>query len=220
MGGVGAYPGTFDPPTVAHLAVAEAALLQGSLSRVDLVLSRRPLGKDPAVPSFEDRLAVLHAVAAGRSWLGVRVTDRRLIADVCQGYDAVVMGLDKGYQVVDPTWYGGSTEERDRAVASLPTVLLALRDGSPAPQRLPDGVRVLTVPDRHLPVSSSLARAGRVEWMAEEAARFDAETGAWSDPGRYSRWSASGRRADGAVNQAATPTSLSPMPGRTEPPEE
>ncbi len=209
VGGVGAYPGTFDPPTVAHLAVAEAAWRQGLLARIDLVVSRRPLGKNPAVPSFDDRLAVLHSVAASRPWLQVTVTDRRLVAEVCRGYDAVVMGLDKWHQVVDPAWYDGSTTERDRAVASLPRVLLALRHGSAVPQSLPTSVKVLSVPDSHLPVSSTLVRAGRVEWMAEEAARFDSATGAWTDPDRYAKWCAARREAGpaGAPTGGTSPAS-------------
>jgi hypothetical protein len=182
----GAYPGTFDPPTVAHLAVAEAALKQGGLGAVHLVVSRRPLGKDPSVPSFEDRLGVLEQVAVSRPWLEVRVTEKRLIADVAAGYDAVVMGMDKWRQVLDPAWYGGSKGARDAAVAALPAVLLAGRHGiDPAPAPPGIHVRVLRVHPAHGPVSSTLVRAGRAEWMLEEAARFDAECGAWSDPERY-----------------------------------
>lgn len=183
---VGAYPGTFDPPTIAHLAIAEAALDQGGLDRLELVVSRSPLGKDPSVPAFEDRLEVLEAVAASRSWLSVRVSPHRLIADVVAGYDAVVMGMDKWLQVVDPAWYGGSIASRDRAVESLPPVLLVTRAGVDGGS-LPGNVRLLSLDDRLAPVSSTLTRAGRREWMLEEAARFDAETGAWSDPSRYVR---------------------------------
>ncbi|MBV9661898.1 MAG: hypothetical protein JO337_12150 [Acidimicrobiales bacterium] len=186
MGGIGAYPGTFDPPTVAHLAIAEAAWKQGRLERVHLVVSRTPLGKAPAVPSFEDRVAVLEDVAASRPWLEISTTDARLIGDISRDYDAVVMGADKWLQVLDPTWYGGSGADRDRAVASLPPVLLALRPGSPLPAALPPQVTVLDIGADHAGVSSTLARGGRVEWMAPEAARFDRRTGAWSDPARYS----------------------------------
>jgi hypothetical protein len=182
---LGAYPGTFDPPTVAHLAVAEAALHQGGLDAVHLVVSRAPLGKNPTVPSFDDRVSVLKEVAASRPWLSVTVTEHRLISDVAKGYDAVVMGMDKWLQVTDPAWYDGSVSARDRAVASLPSVLLAVRTGTPHPGDLPAGVRLLEVDPGHGQVSSSLVRAGRREWMLEEAARFDAATGAWSDPGRY-----------------------------------
>ncbi|MBO0731843.1 MAG: hypothetical protein J2P57_21470 [Acidimicrobiaceae bacterium] len=49
---VGAYPGSFNPPTVAHLAIADAARRVMGLERVDFVVSRVALGKeDVAVPS-------------------------------------------------------------------------------------------------------------------------------------------------------------------------
>ena len=183
--GLGAYPGTFDPPTIAHLAIAEAAWRQAGLARVDLVLSRSPLGKDPAVPSFEHRIQVLERVAASRPWLGVAVTDKRLIADVAVGYDAVIMGTDKWIQVCDPAWYGGSLEARDGALARLPRVLLVHRPGlEDVPTRPADALRLI-VDESNAEVSSTRARAGRREWMAPEAAAFDEATGAWSEPDRY-----------------------------------
>ena len=216
VGRVGAYPGTFDPPTVAHLAVAEAAWRQAGLDQVHLVVSLAPLGKSPAVPTFEDRIAVLEQIAAGREWLEVRVTDRRLIAEVAAGYDAVVMGLDKWLQVLDPSWYGGSEVARDRALAALPPVLLADRHhpGGPPPagHLPPAGLTVLDVAEHHRVVSSTSVRAGRHDWMAEEAARFDKATGAWSDPERYLR-----RRRVDAVDGPGGATIVSPMPGRTSP---
>lgn len=206
---VGAYPGTFDPPTIAHLAVAEAALNQGGLDAVHLVVSREPLGKAPSVPSLEDRLAVLEEVASTRDWLGIRVTDHRLIADVATGYDAVIMGMDKWLQVLDPAWYGGSAEARDAALAALPDVLLVGRHGSAPTEPFPRQVRFLEVHPAHGPVSSTLVRAGRAEWMLEEAARFDARTGAWTDQGRY--------RAGGAPTAPVDPASLPSMPAPDQP---
>lgn len=211
---IGAYPGSFDPPTVAHLAVAEAALDQGGLDAVHLILSRTPLGKAPTVPTFDDRRRVLEQVAATRPWLAVRITEQRLIAEVAAGYDAVIMGTDKWLQVTDPVWYGGSTVERDRAVAQLPPVLLAPRPGPPGGDRyggLPRRVVHLAVHPGHGPVSSSLVRAGRVEWMLPEASEFDARTGAWSDPDRYRRL------AEGAPTHPTHPASLPPMHDRGAP---
>ncbi len=43
----GAYPGSFNPPTVAHLAIADAARRRLGLDRVDLIISRDALGKHP-----------------------------------------------------------------------------------------------------------------------------------------------------------------------------
>jgi nicotinic acid mononucleotide adenylyltransferase len=193
----GAYPGTFDPPTIAHLAIAEAALSQGGLDRVDLVVSVAPLGKEPAVPRLADRLRVLEAVADSRPWLGVVLTEQRLIADLASGYDAVVLGADKWLQVIDATWYD-SEGHRDRAVKGLPRVLVVprppypLRAVPPEGPGPPGGVLVLSIHQSHGEVSSSAVRQGRGEWMAPEAAAFDAATGAWSDPDRYLRSSSGG----------------------------
>jgi hypothetical protein len=176
---VGVYPGTFNPPTVAHLAIAEAARRQGGLDRLDLVVSTVPLGKDPTGPPLGVRLAVLEAVAASRPWLGVQITDRQLIAEVAAGYDAVVVGVDKWLQIVDPAWYGGSATARDAAVGRLPRVLVVARPPHPLPSDLPDGSLLLEVGAAYHGVSSSAARAGRRDWMAAEAAAHDQLTGAW-----------------------------------------
>jgi hypothetical protein len=190
-GGLGVYPGSFNPPTVAHLAIATAAWRQAGLKRVDLAVSRSALGKeDAASPRFEDRLAVLQEVAAARPWLGILVTNAQLIVDIASGYDAVIVGADKWAQVIDPAWYS-SASARDAAVARLPRVLVAAR--APFPSKSSADVEWLDVPDEHLEVSSTAARAGRPDLMLPEAARFDEQTGAWSDPDRYERWAATMR---------------------------
>ena len=177
---IGCYPGSFNPPTVAHLAVAEAAVEQARLDRLDLVVSRVALGKeDLSVPTVADRIVVLEDVASTRPWLGVAVTDAQLLVDVAAGYDVLVLGADKWAQVLDPDWYGSVTA-RDDALARLPRVLVAPRGGD-----APSGVELLRVADHHAHVSATAARAGATEHMLAEAATFDARTGAWSDPARY-----------------------------------
>jgi hypothetical protein len=184
---VAAYPGSFNPPTVAHLAVAEAALRQGGVERVELVVSELALGKgEAAVPTLGDRITVLRAVAHTRPWLGVRVTSAQLVVDLAEGYDAVVLGADKWSQVVDPVWYGSDPAVRDAALARLPPALVVARPPFPHPSG-PGATELIVGPHHHL-VSSTAVRAGRREWMLPEAAQFDAESGAWSDPARYGRW--------------------------------
>lgn len=164
---IGAFPGTFDPPTVAHLAIAEAVLVRHDLERVDLIVSRVPLGKGvPATPTLEQRVDVLRALADRVGWLGVVVSDRRLIVELAQGYDVVVMGADKWRQVHEVAFYDGSVEARDAAVAALPTVAVVPRAGEASPAGL-----TLDVDPAHLEVSSTLARGGRVDLMVPEAAR-------------------------------------------------
>lgn len=182
---VGAYPGSFDPPTVAHLAIAEAAVRECHLDRVDLVLSEQALGKeDTAHARLADRVTVLRSMAATRPWLGVAVTGAKLLVDVAAGYDIVVMGADKWAQVVDPAWYGDSEARRDEALRRLPTAAVAARPGWP----VPPGVVPLRLDRAHQPVSSTGVRSGTHDWLTVEAAAFAAETGAWVDPPRYRRW--------------------------------
>ena len=180
----GAYPGSFNPPTVAHLAIADAARRRFALDRVDLVLSRRALGKeDVERPLLRHRLEVLTAVTRRVPWLAVELTDAQLLADIAAGYDVLILGADKWHQVLDPVFYGGSTVERDRAVARLPTLAIAPRP----PLDIPAEHR-LEVPPELATMSSTRARAGNVELMLPEAAEFDRRTGAWTEPDRYESW--------------------------------
>lgn len=178
----GVYPGSFNPPTVAHLAIARAAVEQCGLTRLDLVLSRDALGKDDRdLVAIEDRLVVLLEVAASRPWLHARIADERLIADLAVGYDVVVLGADKWAQVVDPRWYGDDPDARDDVVRRLPTVACAPRPGHP----VPDAGVALVIDDDHGEVSATAARQGEVGWMLPEAQAFAERTGAWLDPERY-----------------------------------
>ncbi|MBA3303035.1 MAG: hypothetical protein H0U26_04100 [Acidimicrobiia bacterium] len=145
------------------MAVAEAAHDQLGLARLDLVVSEVALGKEHLDPArLEARLDAVRALAGpGRPWLHITSTHHRLLADVAEGYDVLVMGADKWVQVLDPAWYD-SPEARDAAVARLPRVVVAPRDGTPTPTR----VELLDVHPDHRPVSSTAVRAGRDEWRA------------------------------------------------------
>ncbi len=182
---LGVYPGSFNPPTIGHLAIAQAALHQRGLDRVDLMVSRVALGKElVGRPAFDERLFVLEESVAGIEGLEVAVTDHQLLVDIAQGYDAVVMGADKWAQVLDPSFYGHSVQARDQAVDALSQLELAI---APRPAfEVPSGTELFV--DAELgPVSSSGARQGRLDWMTAAARAFDDATGAWSDPDLYDR---------------------------------
>jgi hypothetical protein len=158
----GVYPGSFDPLTIAHLAIADAAYHQCRLDRLDLVLSRVALVKeDGHHSSLEERVAHLQRAAEARPWLGVAVTDRQLIADMAEGYDVVVMGADKWTQLHDPGFYGGSEAARDDALDRLPEVAVAPRPPAALPT---EGAVILAVPPHIAEISSSSVREGRSEW--------------------------------------------------------
>ena len=105
---------------------------------------------------------MLEAVAATRPWLAVVVTDRVHLADIAAGYDALVLGADKWAQVLDPAFYA-SSRARDEAVARLPLLAVAPRDGLP----VPDDCVVLDVDLSH--ISSTAARGGRDDLVVPEA---------------------------------------------------
>jgi predicted RNA-binding protein with PIN domain len=160
----GVYPGTFDPPTIAHVAIAEAAVQAGALDQLVLAVSRVALGKDAATqPPLDARVALIERLTTTRPWLRVVVTDAQLITDIAADYDVVVMGADKWAQVNDPVWYDGSVEARDAALARLSRVLVVPRPGFEVV-----GAFVLDVPDHLHAVSSSAARAGNHDVIAPE----------------------------------------------------
>jgi nicotinic acid mononucleotide adenylyltransferase len=162
--GVGVFPGSFDPLTTAHLAVAEAAIDALHLARLDLVLSIDALAKAKAHSSLEERVRAIERHAHRIPQLRARVTEHQLLADIADGYDVLVIGSDKWHQLHDVRFYG-TAPERDAALARLPQVAVAPRAGV-AP--LPDdaGVITLEVDDRLHGVSSTAVRAGRTEWRA------------------------------------------------------
>ncbi|WP_419841224.1 hypothetical protein [Candidatus Poriferisodalis sp.] len=178
------FPGSFNPPTTAHVAISNAARAQHRLDVLVWSVSRVALAKeDVQRPLLDDRLTVLREVASSIDWLEVAVTDAQLLADVAAGFDVIVMGADKWHQIHDPVFYDGDTARRDAAISSLPTPAIAPRP----PHDVPVSMR-LAVPAWVGSVSSTMARSVDPAVMVPEAARFDAQTGAWTDPARYERW--------------------------------
>lgn len=168
------YPGSFNPPTIAHLAIIHAAREQRALDRVDLVVSRRALAKEHVEhPPFEDRIEVLRASVADLGWVQVEVTSVQLIADIADGYDVVILGADKWVQIQDVSFYE-STAHRDDALARLPELAIAARPphGVPPEHQLDIDAAMATV-------SSTAARHGARQLMTAAARAYDDRTGAW-----------------------------------------
>ncbi len=178
------YPGSFNPLTRAHLAIAEAALNQRNLEVVVLCVSNVALAKETVDrPRFSDRIEVLGRDVARVEGLELMVTDRQLLADIAAGFDVLVMGADKWMQIHELRFYDDDPAQRDTALASLPELAIAPR---PPHQVPPD--HLLHIADEQAQVSSTHARAGARALMAPEAHRFDERTGAWTDPDRYEAW--------------------------------
>ncbi|MGH2725215.1 MAG: hypothetical protein ACRDI0_13350 [Actinomycetota bacterium] len=126
-GPVGIVPGSFDPITRAHVALAEALRRRGADPAL-FVYSARTLAKEgpPAPPPLlppERRLAAVTAVCEGGTGLGLAVCSHGLVADQAEAAAAsfpgarplVALGSDKLRQLFDPRWY----DDRDAALERL-----------------------------------------------------------------------------------------------------
>lgn len=159
------YPGSFDPPTIAHLAIAAATLEQCGCHSLTFVLSRAALGKADHSDTVEARALLLRTLVDDQRFV-VEVTSTRFIAEIARGYDVVVVGADKWAQVLDPSWYADETT-RDAAVASLPHVALVPRPPHAPLVAASEAMTVLELGDPILAeVSSTAVRSGRAEWAA------------------------------------------------------
>jgi nicotinic acid mononucleotide adenylyltransferase len=178
------YPGSFNPPTTAHLHIAEAAREQRGVDVVVFVVSRSALAKQTVQhPEFHHRMHVLADSVAEHPWIEVRTTGLQLLSEIAAGFDLLVMGADKWQQINDPVWYGDDSYRRDSALRSLPEVAIAPRPPIPVPRE-----HTLEVHEDHAHTSSTLARSGALELMLPVAQHFALESGAWIEPDRYERW--------------------------------
>lgn len=179
----GIYPGSFNPPTVAHLAISEAAAAQFQLDVVVWSLSSTTLGKEHVEhPRFDDRLGVVERAVARSPFLDFQVTDIQLLVDLAAGFDVLIMGADKWHQINEPHWYGG-VHERDKMLERLPQLAIAERHAHTVPSHARLDLPASVTGD----ISSTSAREGASWQMLPEAREFAERTGAWIDPERYDR---------------------------------
>ncbi|HEY5888020.1 MAG TPA: hypothetical protein VIT24_09865 [Acidimicrobiales bacterium] len=165
-----AYPGSFDPLTIAHLGIAEAARDRHDLDRVDLVISEVALGKEElACVRLDERVDAITRATRTRPWLGLVVTDLQYVSDIAEPYDLVIVGADKWAQLHDPAFHP-TEQSLVAALAKLPTPVIVPRP----PWETPDEHR-LEVPEHLAEISATAVREGRLDWMAPEAR----EVGAW-----------------------------------------
>jgi nicotinic acid mononucleotide adenylyltransferase len=156
---VGLVSGSFDPMTLAHVALADALGVAAEL--VLFLYSPGTLPKEPGpggdpVPSLldpRDRVASLLAYCRSRPSRGVALCSHGLYVDqaeaarkVFPGAEIVFgMGSDKVLQLVDPAWYGGGERDRDASLGKLfstARVAYAVRRGDE--ERLADALAPAT----------------------------------------------------------------------------
>ena len=121
FGSLAVFPGSFNPPTSAHLLLAERARREG-FACVLFVLARNTIGKEPSGMIPEDRLLALRFIAQ-RAGMGVAVCSSGLYVDMADAAAmlypgtevAFLIGSDKVSQIFDAAYY----TDRDDALDTL-----------------------------------------------------------------------------------------------------
>jgi nicotinate-nucleotide adenylyltransferase len=171
---IGLVGGTFDPPHLGHLVVAECALVELDLDEVRLLVAGAPWMKTPA-SGAADRVALVEAAVDGAPGLlcdarevsreGPTFTADTLAELQAEEPDAelfFVLGEDAAVSL--PQW------ERIEDAFALATFVVVTRPGSEPPDdsELPSAVVHLEIPQ--LRVSSTdlrerFARGGATRWL-------------------------------------------------------
>ena len=84
QGKVGVLPGAFNPPTVAHEALAAAARAQFDLAQVVFLLPESLPHKSYEGAPFEDRIAMLIAVAAKETAYAAASSEKGLFVEIAR----------------------------------------------------------------------------------------------------------------------------------------
>ncbi|MBZ5580100.1 MAG: hypothetical protein LAP40_26365 [Acidobacteriia bacterium] len=136
---LGVLPGTFNPITIAHLALAHAA--QGCCDEVVFVLPRTLPHKEYSGASFAERLELLEAALGNVNRVSVAVADAGLFVEIAaecrQAYGpdvrlAFLCGRDAAERIA--AWDYGS-RGRFSSMLGLFDILVADRDGEYTPPR-------------------------------------------------------------------------------------
>lgn len=123
---IGLLPGSFNPLTRAHLALARAARRSAQLDLVIFAVAARTVDKEGVTrASIPDRLAQLAAYARRDTGSAVVLLNRGLYVEQAKALGpyiagsaarlAIIVGFDKVVQILDPRYYAN----RDAALADL-----------------------------------------------------------------------------------------------------
>ena len=187
---LGLFPGAFNPPTLAHAAVAEAALEQYRLDQVVFLLPKAFPHKPYGEASFADRMAMLEDLVRRREPFTVASPDGVLFIDFARAFRAVlgpqaaiylICGRDAAKRVVE--WdYGDNIPFAERLNDFR--LLVASREGEYAPPAdCRERIHRVKMPEAFDEISSSRVReaiAAGGEWreqLAPEVAQRIEELG-------------------------------------------
>jgi nicotinic acid mononucleotide adenylyltransferase len=161
VGSLAVMPGAYNPPTRAHLALAEAARDRG-FGAVLFSLGTVTLDKPETGLPLHERLQLLAQIAEGRERLGVVLQNCGLYAEQAAALRALpgvdqltfVVGMDKIEQIFDPSYYRDFAGTLERLFAGA-RLLVAAR-----------GDRDRRAFDARLAAEPARRFADRIDWLA------------------------------------------------------
>ncbi len=159
------FPGAWNPPTVAHVSVARAALAWAD--EVIWLLPRRFPHKNFEGATFEQRQAMLTALAQAEDRFSAAVCDTNLHIDMARETaetlgPGIEVGIICGRDAVErvATWDYGRPGVFEEMLADHP-LLVAAREGEyEPPAHLADSILPLQLPRSFDDVSSTEVRRG------------------------------------------------------------
>jgi nicotinate-nucleotide adenylyltransferase len=156
-------PGAFNPPTRAHLAMAESALTIAD--EVLFVLPRAFPHKEYSGAGFDTRMELLRAALAGNARFSLASSDRGLFIEMArearEDYGAatelfILCGRDAAERIVNWDYGGGDSIEKQLQVFEL---LVASRGGAyEPPPPIRNRVRSIALPAGVEEISSTEVR--------------------------------------------------------------
>ena len=160
---LGLLPGSFNPPTRAHVALAEAAL--AVVDEVILVMPRTFPHKTFEGATAEERMEMMRRITCSRRGLGAAIADRGLYIDIVREarteYPGVEIHLVCGRDAAERflTWDYGEQGAAERMLEEF-RLLVAPRLGPfKPPPHLTHAIAALQAGD-HDECSSTLVRSG------------------------------------------------------------
>ena len=107
------FPASFNPPTLAHLALIKEAMKQGRLDEILILLDIQAMDKEPVGAAFEDRLTMLKKAFGRDPKVSIGLSNRGLFLEKIKplrtlypypvsfffivGFDTIVRVMDKKY---------------------------------------------------------------------------------------------------------------------------
>lgn len=174
-GRAGLLPGVFNPPTLAHLAMAQEGRSQHDLDQVVFVLPEAFPHKDYQGATFEDRLAMLRAGVGRNEGYAVASSDKGLFIDIARqaknaygpGFEiCLICGRDAAERIVG--WDYGKGPAFAEQLKEFQLLVASRRSAYSVPAEYANRIHTID-----LPVSFDAVSSTRIRETISEGGAFE-----------------------------------------------